>query len=257
MPACRRNFKGALCIFLPFYILEVQKLLCFVLRLPDGRGIDRRLAGQVRGQLPDVLYAVDGQTASQRGLARVILRDVQLLIAEPLRGQRHRQDAGNGAQRPLQTQLTEERAAFLRKLYLLGGSQNRQEDRQIVERAGFLRTRRSEVHDDAADREPEAAVFDRGAHAFARLLDGRVRQTDQIERRKPRTDVAFRLHLISVDAGQAEREHFTEHLHPSAFFFASIIAHFASKTNRFFKTCRNARQIFERFPPNSKSLSQI
>ena len=88
MPACRRNFKGALCIFLPFYILEVQKLLCFVLRLPDGRGIDRRLAGQVRGQLPDVLYAVDGQTASQRGLARVILRDVQLLIAEPLRGQR-------------------------------------------------------------------------------------------------------------------------------------------------------------------------
>lgn len=105
--------------------------------------------------------------------------------------------------------------------------------------------------------EPEAAVFDRGAHAFARLLDGRVRQTDQIERRKPRTDVAFRLHLISVDAGQAEREHFTEHLHPSAFFFASIIAHFASKTNRFFKTCRNARQIFERFPPNPKSLSQI
>ena len=58
-------FKGALCIFLPFYILEVQKLLCFVLRLPEiGRGIDRRLAGQVRGQLPDVLYAVDGQTAT-------------------------------------------------------------------------------------------------------------------------------------------------------------------------------------------------
>ena len=54
------------------------------------------------------------------------------------------------------------------------------------------------------DREFEAAVFDRGAHAFARLLDGRVRQADEIERRKPRADVAFRLHLVSVDAGQAE-----------------------------------------------------
>lgn len=72
MPACRRNFKGALCIFLPFYILEVQKLLCFVLRLPDGRGIDRRLASQVRGQLPDVLYAVDGQTAQPSVASRAL-----------------------------------------------------------------------------------------------------------------------------------------------------------------------------------------
>ena len=104
------------------------------------------------------------------------------------------------------------------------------------------------------NRKPQFLI---AAHAFARLLDGRVRQTDQIERRKPRTDVAFRLHLVSVDAGQAEREHFTEHLHPSAFFFTSIIAHFTLKTNRFFKTCRNEPPPFVRFPPNPKRLFQI
>ena len=200
MPACRRNFKGALCIFLPFYILEVQKLLCSLLRLPDGCGIDRSLAGQVRGQLPDVLYAVDGQTASQRGLACVILRDVQLLIAKPLCGQCHRQHARDSAQHALQTEFSEERARLFRKLHLFRSSQDGQENRQVIKRAGFFRPRRSKIHDNTADRKPETAVFDRGAHPLARLFNGRIRQADQIERRKSRADVAFRLHLISVDA---------------------------------------------------------
>ena len=63
MPACGRDFKCPLGIFLPFDVLEVEKRMRLRLRLPDGRGLDRRFAGQMAHELRHVLHAVDGQAA--------------------------------------------------------------------------------------------------------------------------------------------------------------------------------------------------
>ena len=101
----------------PFTSLEVRKLLSFCAPAARwARGSIGVWPRQVRGQLPDVLYAVDGQTASQRGLARVFRRDVQLLHSRARRAASAiGSTPGTGAQLALQTQLTEERAAFLRQ----------------------------------------------------------------------------------------------------------------------------------------------
>ena len=53
------------------------------------------------------------------------------------------------------------------------------------------------------------------------LKDARE-QTDQLKGRQARADVAFRLHLVSGNAGQTQRMYLTEHLHPSAFSIVSL-----------------------------------
>ena len=95
-----------------------------------------------------------------------------------------------------------------------------------------------------------------GADALARLLDRRVRQTDQLKGRQARADVAFRLHPVSGNAGQAQRMYLTEHLHPSAFSIVSLSYSISrEKPTRFFKSCAAARGgNFESFPPDSKKV---
>ncbi len=46
MPACGRDFKCPFGIFLPFDVFEVEQRVRLRLRLPDGRGLHRRFAGQ-------------------------------------------------------------------------------------------------------------------------------------------------------------------------------------------------------------------
>ena len=258
MPARGRDFKCPLGIFLPLDVLEVEQRVRLRLRLPDRRGLHRRFAGQMAHELRHILHTVDGQALGKRRLARVGRGDIDRLVTERPGREGHRQNARHRPQPALQTELAQKRALFLRQPHLLRRAEDAEQDRQVVERAGFFRPRRGKVHDDAADREAEAAVFDGGADALARLLDRRIRQTDQLKGRQTRADVAFRLHLVSGNAGQTQRMYLTEHLHPSAFFsFISIIQHFPRKTNQFFSFAAARGGNFESFPQIPKRLFQI
>ena len=106
-----------------------------------------------------------------------------------------------------------------------------------------------------ADREAEAVSFHGGADALARLLDRRVRQTDQLKGRQARADVAFRLHLISGNAGQTQRMYLTEHLHPSAFSIVSLSYSISrEKPTSFSLSRQRGAGNFESFSADSKKV---
>ena len=185
----------------------------------------------MRRQLPHRLHAVDRQSVGQRGLRRVFRRDVQLLHAKLPRRQRHRQHAAHRPQLAFQTQLAEEGALRLRQTDQLAGRENAEQDRQIVERTGLFRARGREVQRDPADREAEPAVFHRRAHALPRLLDGGVRQADDLKSRQPVRDITFHRDLIAPDPIQSHRPYPAEHTHvPSLVFSVSYHTAFLRKS---------------------------
>ena len=255
MPACGRDFKCPFGIFLAFDVFEVEKGVRLRLRLPDGRGLHRRFAGQMAHELRHILHAVDGQALGERRLARVGRGDVDRLVTKRPGREGHRQHARHRPQPALQAELAQKRALFLRQPHLLRRAEDAEQDRQVVERTGFLRPRRGEIHDDAADREAEAAVFHGGADALARLLDRRVRQTDQLKGRQARADVAFRLHLVSGNAGQTQRMYLTEHLHPSAFSIVYLYhTAFPAKNQPVFLFRGSTGREFRKFSADSKKV---
>ncbi len=51
MPACGRDFQRPFGIFLPQTSLKSEQRVRLRLRLPDGRGLHRRFAGQMAHEL--------------------------------------------------------------------------------------------------------------------------------------------------------------------------------------------------------------
>ena len=78
------------------------------------------------------------------------------------------------------------------------------EDRQVVERAGLLAVGRREIDGQAARREAEAVVLDRRADALARLLDGRVGQSDDLKAGQAAGDLDLDGDLKAAHAADAE-----------------------------------------------------
>ena len=84
------------------------------------------------------------------------------------------------------------------------GAQDAQQHRQVIERAGLARVRRGEVHRQTADRELHAVGLDGAAHALARLLDGRIRQADDVKPRQAVGHVALHADRVAGHAPAAE-----------------------------------------------------
>ena len=231
MSARCSDLQRALRVLLPLHIRKVRQKLPFRLRFPARGRFHRLLAREMRRQLPHRLHAVDRQSVGQRGLRRIFRRDVQLLHAKLPRRQRHRQHAAHRPQLAFQTQLTEERALRLRQTDEFTRREDTEQDRQIIERAGFFRARGGQIQCDPADREPEAAVFHRCAHALPCLFDGGVRQADDLKARQPVRNITFHRDLIAPDPIQSHRPYPAEHTHvPSLVFSVSYHTAFLRKS---------------------------
>ena len=118
--------------------------------------------------------------------------------------QRHGQDAGHRAETAVQRQLPQKGRVLRRRLQLPGSGQHRQQQGQVIHRAGLADVGGSEVDGDAAVRPLEAQIFQGCVDAVAALPDGGVRQADDGEGGHPARDVGLDFHGEAVEALEAE-----------------------------------------------------
>ena len=164
---------------------------------------------------------VDGQPLRYGSLGGVLGGQKQLLYAVLHRGQRHWQHAGHGAQRAVQPQLTQKRplTAWCGQLALR--SQYAHKYRQVIYRPGLAHIGGGQIDRDAAGRPRIVQVFHGAAYPLAALLDGGVRQADQIELRQPARKISLDLHKIPRQPGHTKACHFCIHRRlPLQFFHA-------------------------------------
>ena len=99
--------------------------------------------------------------------------------------------------------------------------------------------------------------FHGGADALARLLDRRVRQTDQFKGRQARADVAFRLHPYpAMPARPSECTLLSICIPPLSLLYLYHTA-FPAKNQPVFLFRGSAGRNFESFPQIPKRLFQI
>ena len=89
----------------------------------------------------------------------------------------------------VERQLAEEESAGEVGDDLLRRQHDADGNRKIIRRAFFSNVRRREIDGDAISRESEAGVADGGADTLFGLLDGGIRQADDVEPRHSRGDV--------------------------------------------------------------------
>jgi hypothetical protein len=140
-------------------------------------------------------------------LRRIALRQHEC-AARGASGQRHGERAAHRAQLAGERELAGEFLPGERVgIELAACGQDAERNRQ-VETAGVLRQLSGrEVDRDAPRRELEVRVVERGAHAVARLPHFRIRQSDDVESRQPRSEVDFHAHLGRVDSGERAARH--------------------------------------------------
>ena len=127
---------------------------------------------------------------------------MQLTIPVPINAQTK---AGDRAELAREGELSEEHIVRPRHGDLLGSGEQAEQNGKIIDRSGFFRIGGCEIHRDTADGKIPAAVFDRRADPVARLLNGGVRQADDIESGQAVRYIRFKLHLVASDPAQAER----------------------------------------------------
>lgn len=169
-----------------------------------GHGRDGLVPAQMVHELRDVLDRVHGHALGKGGLGRVaagtksslrpICSAASAIVSAPVTGRIS----------PREAHLAEERRRRRRLADLPRGAQDAQQHRQVIERAGLARVRRGEVHRQAADRKLHAVGLDGAAHALARLLDGRIRQADDIKPRQTVGHVALHAHGVAAHTAAAE-----------------------------------------------------
>ncbi len=204
VPARGGHLEGALDALLP---LDVGVIRQRELRRADhgrGGGLEPALALQMSDELAHVLQRDDLHALGKGRLGSVLGREIEAFDAAALGGDGHRQRAGDAAQRPVKRELAQEGAAAVDAGQLALRGEDADEDRQIVERAGFFPICRREIDRQTARREAEAVVFDRRAHALAGLLDGRVGQPDDLKAGQAAGDIDLHGDLEAAYAADAE-----------------------------------------------------
>jgi len=154
--------------------------------------LDRNHPGQVIDQHCQRLNRDDLDLRDQGGFAGVDRRDQQLAKTLPVSQGRHREHPAYVPHRAVERQLADDQCRFEPLGFELpGGRQRSQGDRQVVGRPFLAQRRRRQVDRQALARKDQAGVLDRRLNAFATLLNGCVRQTNDGEGGKPARSVHF------------------------------------------------------------------
>ena len=183
MAARRRNFQGALHIFLAF---DFGKIHFVIGRMrEDFRDVHlqrRKLdfAFQKLRRFAEILHGNDVQALNHRRLGGVFGGNQNSAFPIGLRLQGHRQDALDRPHAAGQSEFAEDdKLVELVRRQLLARGQHPQRDRQIEARPFFLYIGGREVDGRLAHRKFVAGVGERRGNAVLGFLDRRVRQADQ------------------------------------------------------------------------------
>ena len=208
------NLQRPLHVFLPHDIPQVREGTVFLSRFPGRGGGEGPFPLQVGHQGVDVRDAVDRQAARQGGLGGVFRRDEQLLYPGLPGCQGHGQHAGHAPQRAGEGQLAQKRRVRRGNGQVAAGGQQPHENGQVVHGAGLFLPGGGQIHGDAADGELRSAVLHRRPDPFPGLPYGGVRQAHDVKGRQSAGEKALGPHLVSGDAGKAQRADRDHHEKP-------------------------------------------
>ena len=238
MSAAGRHFQRPPCANLPLHLCHIHRALdrrYHVAILPLLLHGDGFAPLQVIHHLPQAARRIDPQSLNARHFLGVPFR--QNNVHNPLlaRADDHRQRAAHGVQRTIQRQFAQhQRPRQVHALQLPRRHQDADGNRQIERRAFLSLVGGREIHRQARNGHGKSAVDDGGAHAVAALLDRRIRQSDNLQRRHPRRRVDLHLHCESADAAQAVSQRSCKHERstPSPWYSVSIVHHIAHNYKR-------------------------
>ena len=205
VPARRGDLQRALGALLPAHVRKVVPRPAALQQLCIGHGrhrLDVRLAAQVVDDLREAPGGQHAQPLHAGGLAGVVRGEDECGKPALLRRNRHGKRAAHGHQLAGEGQFAHRRRAR----QTLGGhhaagAQDRQRDGQVIGRALLAHVGGREVDRQPRDGEGQRAGGHRRAHALTALLDGGVRQADDLEHRQAVRGERLDRDEIPLDAG--------------------------------------------------------
>lgn len=182
-----RDLERALGGLLPGDVLEIHRMPHRIGTRRDRRGGNARPTLEMLDDVAKRREAERVDTAGGR-LSRVRRRDEHFADAT-LRGMSNAWHRASDRTKPtIERELAEAKSADV-NAQLSARAKDPEGDRELEPGTFFSTLGRRQVHRDATQRELEAGIADRGAHALARLLHGCVRQTHHDEVRQAVRDV--------------------------------------------------------------------
>ena len=180
------HFKGTLDVFLPPHVGKVKgAVLLAGVELATGVDFDGAEAVPAVEESDDLSQrhgAVDGQTVDHAGLAHVLVRHDEPLVARPAGHDGDGERSTNRAQRPVEPEFAHKHVApEPAGLDVVVGAQQAEGERQVVGGAFFAHVGGGEVDDGVAQGQPEACVAQGGLHAGAAFAHSAVGEADHEE----------------------------------------------------------------------------
>ncbi len=194
------DLQGALDRLLAAHLVQVRQDRRDDGPVPRRGGRDGRLAREVGDELGDVGHGEDGQPRGDRRLDGAGGGDVEPLDPGLARGEGHGEHPDDGPQLAGEGQLAHEGGGGVVEAELAAGGEDPDEDGQVVDGAGLAAVGGREVDGHPADGEAEPAVLRGGADALTGLLDGGVRQPDDLIGGQAAVHVALGGDLVPGDA---------------------------------------------------------
>ena len=210
--ARRRDLQGALGVFLPLHLAEIQHRRLG--QLPERQAFRRRqrlAAGQRIHQLPHRPYRVDPDPLHHTALGGVVIGDVDAGIALPGRFRDHRKDAVDRAQPSIQRNFPHKGAARQRKIQPAARGQRPQQNGQVVQRAAFFGIRRGQVDHQNPRRESVPQVPDGAVNPLPAFFDRGIRQPHDIKAGQSPAEIHLHRYRVALDPGQAHRLYRAKH----------------------------------------------
>ena len=211
MAAGGGDLQRPLHILLAHHIPQVRQGNLVPAGGPDRGGRERLPSSQMGRQCLHIRHSVDGEAAGKRRLRRVFRRDEQLPDTRRPGCQGHGQNAVHPPQRPSEGKLPHEGRVRRQRRHLAAGSENPHKNRKIIKGASLFLARRCQVHRNAADREPGAAVFHRRPDTLPGLPHGGVRQAHHVKGRQAAGEKALCAHLVSRNSAKSQGPYCDHH----------------------------------------------
>ena len=206
VPAAHCHFQSALRHRLTLDESEVGAVLLFRReRLVAAHGKRRkgRQPAQMVDRLRERFRRICAHAADERSFLGVRRGHDKFGKSLRLCGDEQWQNARHGAQLPSQRQFAEQNSTAAVGSELARRLEDADGDREVEIRALLFEIGGREIDGDFVGRELSAAVFERGTHPLAALLDGGVGQPGQ-----PVVDIRFHLDGYAVQTVERKAHHF-------------------------------------------------
>ena len=143
---------------------------------------------------------------------RIVFRQEDAFISLFHRHNGHRKSACNLADGSIQRQFSQKDRTIKFCLGTACRHQQREVDRQVINRSGLMHIGRSEIDGNFCGRDFKTGIFQGGTDPVPAFPDGSVRQTDCFKRGHPTRKVGFHLYNKGIHSKKTGAGYFGVHI---------------------------------------------